>query len=198
MDSSKLAFKLFLTDPGAVKPGEIVPVFHQIIQTKGVPEHLLIDVADYEHVPNGPGTLLVADEANIHLDYHAGRPGLLYIRKRPLAGDLKDRIKTALRYTLELALKLEQHPQLGGRVKFSTRELTFRVYDRLHAPNNAESFATVKPALEAVLSEAFPIATLSYSPAGTPEELFEIRVTADADPGVGAMLECLGYFPAVA
>ena len=37
-------------------------------RTHAVPDHLLIDVADYAHVPNGPGTVLVAHEANIHID----------------------------------------------------------------------------------------------------------------------------------
>ncbi|HEX8916178.1 MAG TPA: hypothetical protein VF796_27765 [Humisphaera sp.] len=198
MDSSKLSFKLFLADPAALKPAEIVPVFHQLIQQKAVPEHLLIDVADYEHVPDGPGSLLVADEANIHLDHHQGRPGLLYVRKRPLAGDLKDRIRTALRYTLEVADKLERHPALAGRVRFSTRELVFRVYDRLHAPNTPETYAAVRGDLEAVLAEAYPIATISLDYTHAPQELFEVRAKADADPGAAAMLECLGFFPAVA
>ena len=50
MDSSKLAFKFFLENPAALKPGEVVPVFHNFIQTHSIPDHLLIDVADYEHV----------------------------------------------------------------------------------------------------------------------------------------------------
>lgn len=198
MDSSKLVFKLFLANPSALKPGEIVPVFHNLIQTKSVADHMPIDVADYEHVPNGPGTLLVTDEANVHLDYHEGRPGLMYVRKRPLAGDLKERVRTALRYTLETALKLEQHPMLGGRVKFATNELVFRINDRLAGPNTTETFAAVKADLEAALTEAFPIATLTLTQHGRPDELFEVRIKADNDPGAGAMLECLGYFPAVA
>jgi len=93
MDSSKFAFKFFLENPAALKPGEVVPVFHNFIQTHGVPDHLLIDVADYEHVPNGPGTVLVSHEANIHLDLADGRPGLLYVRKQPLKGDMRERIR---------------------------------------------------------------------------------------------------------
>ncbi|QOV89505.1 hypothetical protein [Humisphaera borealis] len=199
MDSSKLAFKLFLENPSALASGEIVPVFHNLIQQKAVPDHLLIDVADYEHVPNGPGSLLVSHEANIHLDDGQGRRGLLYIRKQPIAGDLPERIRQVLRYTLEVAHKLEQHPSLAGRVKFKTDELAFRINDRLHGPNSTTTYEAIKPALEAVLAEAYPIAdlTLEYRPA-SPLDLFEVKVKSSTNPGAAAMLECLGFFPAVA
>ena len=199
MDSSKLAFKLFLENPSALAPGEIVPVFHNLIQQKAVPDHLLIDVADYEHVPNGPGSLLVSHEANIHLDDGGGRRGLLYIRKQPIAGDLPERIRQVLRYTLEVAHKLEQHPSLAGRVKFKTDELVFRINDRLHGPNSTTTYEEVKPALESILAEAYPIADvkLDYRPA-SPLDLFEVKIKSSTNPGVAAMLECLGFFPAVA
>ena len=195
MDSSKFAFKFFLEDPAALKPGEVVPVFHNFIQTHGIPDHLLIDVADYEHVPNGPGTVLVSHEANIHLDLADGRPGLLYVRKQPLKGDLRERIRSALRYALEVALRLEQHPKLAGRVKLNTQELVFRINDRLHGPNKPETFDAIRPALEDVLAEAYPIATVSLDYAHAPAELFEVRAKSSTNPGVSAMLECLGFVP---
>jgi hypothetical protein len=198
MDSSKLVFKLFLEDPKALKPGEAVPAFHTLIQQKAVPDHLLIDVADYDHVPNGPGSVLVSHEANVHLDLGGGRPGVMYVRKQPLAGDLKDRIRAALRYTLEVALLLERHPSFGGRVKVGTREVVFRINDRLNGPNAPETYDAVRPALEEVLAEAYPIATVSLDYTHSPEELFEVRAKSDTNPGVAAMLECLGFFPAMA
>lgn len=198
MDSSKLVFKLYLADPSAVKPGELVPVFHSFIQARSVPDHLLIDVADYDHVPNGPGTVLVSHEANIHLDHGEGRPGLMYVRKQPLAGDLGTRLRSALRYALEVALLLEQHPALAGRVRFNTRELVFRVNDRLHGPNDPATFDAVRPALADALAEAYPTATVALDYTHAPRELFEVRAKSSTGPGVGAMLECLGFLPAIA
>lgn len=200
MDSSKLIFKLFLDNPAALKPGEIVPAFHNLIQQKAIPDHLLIDVADYEHVPNGPGTLLVSHEANIHLDEGTGGRGLMYIRKQAIAGDLAERVRQTLRYTLETALRLEQHSLLSARgLKFRTDELLFRINDRLHGPNTGETFDAVRPALEGVLAEAYPIADvrLEYAPA-SPLDLFEVRIKSSTNPGAAAMLECLGFFPAIA
>ena len=82
MDAHKISAKLFAASD-AFEPAEFVPVFHRWIQTRSLEDHLLIDVADYAHVPAGPGSLLVASEANIHMDRGENRVGLLYVRKRP-------------------------------------------------------------------------------------------------------------------
>src|SRR5581483_1646097 len=87
MDSHKLAVKFFIEDPSGLKTDEdFVPVFHRWIQTRAIADHQLIDVADYAHVKEGPGTLLVSHEANFHADLGGGRLGLLYVRKQPLPG----------------------------------------------------------------------------------------------------------------
>src|SRR5258706_13193320 len=80
MDSSKLAVKFFATDASALHAEVFVPIFHKWIQTRALPDHLLIDVADYKHVPAGPGTVLVAHEANLSIDQADNRLGLLYAR----------------------------------------------------------------------------------------------------------------------
>ena len=72
MDAHKISVKFFVDRPWAVQGHEFVPVFHSWIQLKTVPDHMLIDVADYSHVKDGPGTLLVAHEANIYLDRFDG------------------------------------------------------------------------------------------------------------------------------
>jgi hypothetical protein len=65
MNAFKIAVKLFA--PHAQVPeGALIPIYHHWIQNHSIPDHLLIDVADYEHVPEGPGTVLVAHEANIY------------------------------------------------------------------------------------------------------------------------------------
>jgi len=116
---------------------------HNVTLTKAIEDHLPIDVTDYEHVPDGPGTVLITHEANFSMDATAGRPGLLYQRKQPLPGDFKDRLATTLRHTLLAAARLETHPGL----KFRTDELTIKIADRLLAPNTSETFATQKPTL---------------------------------------------------
>jgi len=73
----RISVKYFVTDPTVVNLDEIVPVFHRWIQNQSV-EGFLIDVADYKHVCQGPGVVLIGHEADYALDMTGGRPGLLY------------------------------------------------------------------------------------------------------------------------
>ncbi|HWP40475.1 MAG TPA: hypothetical protein VNL70_06070 [Tepidisphaeraceae bacterium] len=147
MESSKLSFKLFADGfDGPIE--QFVPVFHSWIQTHAIPDHLLVDVADYAHVHQGPGIVLVAHEANYSFDLRGGRAGLTYQRKRPLPGSLSDRITAVFNATLAAAALL------SDRVKFRNDEIEFRVCDRLHAPNTAQTFESLRPELLRLFPEA--------------------------------------------
>ena len=78
--------KIFARE-AAINLADATPVFHRWIQER-VCEEVLIDVADYRHVPDGPGVLLIAHEANYSLDMAEGRLGLLYNRKAAVGGRL--------------------------------------------------------------------------------------------------------------
>src|SRR5438067_7514075 len=104
MDSHKIAVKFFADvtpAPSGQNDLHFVPIFHSWIQTQAVPDHLLIDVADYAHVHHGPGTVLIAREANFSTDNTDGRLGLMYARKQPAPGSFVDRVRQALVAALE-------------------------------------------------------------------------------------------------
>ena len=86
MQPFKISVKFFVDDPSGIDAHLFVPVFHSWIQQHAVAEHMLIDVADYEHVHNGPGTVLIAHEANFYLDKLDGFLGFTYSRKQPAPG----------------------------------------------------------------------------------------------------------------
>ena len=54
MDLQHVNVKLLVRDPEEVNLELLIPVFHSWIQNR-VCEELLLDVADYRHVPDGPG-----------------------------------------------------------------------------------------------------------------------------------------------
>jgi len=190
MESSKLAIKFFIENPAGLTTEEFVPVFHRWIQAKAFPGHQLIDVADYGHVPEGPGTVLVSHEANIHADLDRGRLGLLYIRKSPISGSFRDRLKSVVGWTLKAASLLERDETLNGRVKFKTDEAIFQVNDRLLAPNSPETFSQVKGELESFFKELYgsPV-ELTYKP--DPERLFEVGIHANQSVPVSTLLDRL-------
>ena len=143
MDSSKLSIKLFANESG-VKLEDFVPVFHSWIQTRAIPDHLLIDVASYAHVHNGPGIVLISHEANYSLDTRGGRLGLTYQRKQPIPGTFAERLRVTYQAVQHAASLLE------GKLSFRTYEVEVRICDRLDAPATGETFETVRPDLQKV------------------------------------------------
>src|ERR1700761_9533692 len=100
MDLHKINIKLLATSDLA--HADFVPIFHHWIQNQSLPNHLLIDVANYDHVHAGPGTLIVAREANIHMDHGQNQLGLLYVRKLPYTDS--ETFEQNLQHTLADAL----------------------------------------------------------------------------------------------
>ena len=144
----RFSLKLFADPASAGAPSTIVPVFHKWIQEHAVPG-LLIDVADYTHLVDGPSVLLVAHEAHYALDGTGGRPGLSYTRKQPLDGTFGDRLATAAAALIAAARRLEQDTSrmTGGGVTFPGNEIEFVANDRLAAPRNAGTESALREAL---------------------------------------------------
>jgi len=187
MEAFKISVKLFAaTDDFG--HAEFVPVFHRWIQEHVLDDHLVIDVADYAHVPAGPGSLLVTREANIHMDRGNDRLGLLYFRKTPIAGSFADRLRGVLASTLKVASLFEQEPAVSGRLKFRTDEISIRLNDRLLAPNTPETLTAVLPDLQKVTGELFGAGKASVTKVGQAREVFEVKVAAPSNASVSELL----------
>jgi hypothetical protein len=190
MDAHKISVKLFLD--GAIASDwarAVVPVMHGWIQGRRLDE-LMIDVVDYAHVHQGPGIALICDAANYFLDEAGGRQGLSYQRKRDGEGSFDERLSQAVSRALAAARLLEGEAALGG-VKLRGDELLVRIHDRLRAPNTAETFQAVRPAVEALARKLWPQGAAIVHLAD-PKELFGVRVTAEgSDATVEGLLQRL-------
>jgi len=178
MESHKLAVKFFVENGAGTPVEEFVPVFHRWIQGKVLEGHQLIDAANYAHVHEGPGVVLVSHEANIHADRGEGKLGLLYIRKQPGAGNtFRERLRSTFGYALKAASMLEQDPALVGKISFRTRDPLFLINDRLFAPNTPDTLGKVRGELEAFLKGLYGgNVELKYEPDA--ERLFQVRIGA--------------------
>lgn len=154
MQASQLAIKLYAADPGAVSLEAFPPIFHRWIQEHRIPGQLLIDVADYRHVPDGPGIVLIAHEAHYALDGERGPLGLLYSRKRDQPGELADKLVEALREAVFAARALEDDP--ARPIRFRADRIRVAVMSRRLAPNTVETFAAARPALEGLAARIHP------------------------------------------
>ena len=126
---------------------ELIPVFQRWIQRDAL-EGVLIDVANYTHVDEGPGVLLIGHESNWSLDFTDGEPGLLYTRKREALGDIETRLKDAFRLALEACSLLEKEDDIENPISFNTRDFVFGINNRLLAPNEDETFQDVQEGLK--------------------------------------------------
>jgi hypothetical protein len=163
MKPHRMSVKYFVKEVDRVDVEQFIPIFHSWIQQQKVSDHLLLDVADYKHVPQGPGVILIAHEADFGLDLVEDRPGLLYIRKRGWSGDLREQLRTVFRQGLKGARLIEGEPALAGSLSFHTQEAQLTILDRLQAPNTAETFAAVRGEIEAVLAEIHPGAAVTVA-----------------------------------
>ena len=142
--------KLFAEKSSTIRLSDAIAVFHRWIQTSAVPG-LLIDVADYSHVVNGPGVVLIGHESYYSLDFNKGRLGLLYQRKAKAAGSDVEILRDAWQSARFAANLLEQEPEFAGKLCFRQDRLAVTLNSRVQYPNTDETWATIKPTLQAVL-----------------------------------------------
>lgn len=195
MNAHKLQVKVFF-DTGSphVELETFIPVLHGWIKDKKLPE-LLIDVANYAHVPRGPGVVLIGHESDYYVDETAGRLGLLYSRKREAPAPAQ-RLKDAFSRAIHAALVLEKEPALAGKIRLRSDELLFRINDRLLAPSNEETFAALRPELEAFCAQLFGENKATLTFASTPKQLFSLHIANDGETPLAMLLDRLGGAPA--
>ncbi|MGH8245156.1 MAG: hypothetical protein ACREUU_01845 [Gammaproteobacteria bacterium] len=191
MDLHRIGIKFFAEESSAVDLPEFIPVFHRWIQGKLLDE-MLIDVADYSHVRDGPGILLVAHAGNYAYDETGGKRGLVYYSKHVLQGSLSDRIATVGRRALAACALIESDETLRGRVRFRGDRVEIFANDRLLAPNTEQTWKTLRPALEDSLKKLFADAEYSLETEPDPVERFSVMASAKQPASIAELIQRLG------
>jgi len=183
--------KLLLRNPDAVELEALVPVFHSWIQEQAGKE-LLLDVASYAHVKDGPGILLIGHEADYSLDLTDGRLGLRYNHKASLEGSNASHLDQATLSALRALERLQSDARLGGRIQFDGRGLELFINDRLLTPNNDETRQAADPELRAFLNRLLAGAGYSLAYEAAPRRLFGARIQFDREFTTGDLMRNLG------
>ncbi|MYB53392.1 MAG: hypothetical protein F4X77_14525 [Acidobacteriia bacterium] len=110
-----------------------------------------VDLADYAHMPGGPGILIAGKRDTFSVNLNPPGPGLLTSVRRGLEGSLEDRFREALRRALEFNAAIMAEPEFPA--EFSAREGAWEIYvnDRLGFPNTDPTDRVVRPAVAAAL-----------------------------------------------
>jgi hypothetical protein len=154
LDIHRLGAKLFAANPEVVDADAYIGIFHRWIQARDL-DGTPIDVADYKHVPKGPGIMLISHEADRSLDFADGRPGAVYQRKRDLTGSLEDRLAAVIGAADATADRIEGEEDAAG-VRFDRDEIELRFHDRRLAPNSDAGLALVEDAVRSALAQVRP------------------------------------------
>ena len=186
MNIQHINLKFYLENPGTVNLAEYASVFNSWIQKQRL-EELLIDVADYLHVHNGPGLMLIGHEADYSLDNRAGRLGLLYNRKEQMEGETQDKFAHAVRAVLTAAQILEKENGL----KFIGSEVQVIVNDRLLVPNTGEMFDALEPDLQAFFNRLYNGAEFTLAHLVNPRERFTVNAKTESSFDVDTLLKNL-------
>jgi hypothetical protein len=142
---NRVSAKLFARSNLGFVDAAYIPIFHAWIRDKRIRGRLLFDVADYKHVSDGPGVMLIAHEGHYALDQGGGRLGLKWSRKRDEPGPAEQRFAEGVRDVLIGARELEAEPT--SPLRFSGAEIEIYVQSQLVAPNNDETFSALEPDL---------------------------------------------------
>jgi hypothetical protein len=180
--------KIFVRQPVQIDLADAIPVFHRWIRDS-VLDELVIDVADYRHVPAGPGVMLIGDEANYSFDCAFNRLGLLYNRKRASEGSLQDKLLKAFGSALLACSRLENEAPFVGKLKFDAGQCEVILNDRLLAPNTPDTWEVLRPEFQKFFDGLFGNTRYAIAHTGEPRERFRVSVQADSKIDVASILE---------
>jgi hypothetical protein len=191
---TQVKFLLDIDNAADIDLADFVGVFQRWIQQNALDE-LLIDVADYKHVFEGPGIVLIGHFSDYSIESREGRTGLLYTRKRQVESDFQSQMRTALRLALKASELLQTETDFDPRLKFRADAFEIRFADRLQLPNRPESFDAIKDDLQIVLSELYGGNAVQFAPrTSDPRNLLTVAVQGE---GVTTVADLLQQFQAV-
>ena len=182
--------KLLVQNPEEADLEPLIPVFHGWIENQNGDE-LLIDVADYTHVPAGPGIVLIGHDGNYSVDNTGNRLGVRYNRKAALDGSNQDRLTQAARAALAACRRLEAEPRLSGKFRFNGQDIEIFINDRLVAPNNAATRQEFDQDFRHFSRKLFRGREYSLSYGSDPRSLFTAFVKAAQPLSATELLEAL-------
>ncbi len=180
-DLQHVNVKFFVKDAGAINLEDAINVFHAWIQEQKL-DDLLIDVADYRHVPSGPGVILVGHNAQYSFDNAESNLGILYNRKTPVEAKGAANVQKAIERALEICRHLVADDAFRGKLEFVTDRLQIMINDRLIGVNDQASFERLLPDLTAALVSVFGEQDYSFERASDSRK--RLTVSVDAPQGI--------------
>ena len=175
MDLQHVNVKIFVDGDLTVDPARFIEIFHSWVQQQSMDE-MMIDVADYRHVPAGPGVVLVGHESDYAMDNAENRYGLLYNRKAVLEGSNHDRFRHSLEQAAHACRLLEVALDGEAPLRFDRRDFELIINDRALAPNTPQTYAECKADLESFLNKTLGHSDFNLQHRDDPRRRFSVNI----------------------
>lgn len=185
MELQKIEIKFFAVELDPVPLTAFIDLFHGWIQASDGVYH---DVADYSHMHQGPGIVLVAPDFYVSVDETGGRRGFLFSQKTRLEGSNQERLARVFQSALENCRRLQAEPALQRTIEFRFDEFEITLNDRLLAPNGDESYRAFKAEIEPFVTRLFGGAPVSLQQESDARRRVRLRIQAMAPVELAALL----------
>ena len=149
MNLQHINVKFFIDGELNVDLEQIINVFHRWVADQSM-EELLVDVADYRHVPRAPTVVLVGHEADYAVEHSFQRAGLVYNDKLARDGANHQRFRHALASAAHDCTRLEAE---FSELRFERSQFAWSINDRGATPNSEATFAACESLIPEVLTE---------------------------------------------
>ena len=180
MDLQKFGIKLYLNTNDNFKSKDFIPVFHNWIQEKVVSEHLLIDVADYSHIKDGPGVMLIAHEGHFCLDQEEHKAGIMYMRRSHFRGNFTERFINVFSIVIQAAKRLTDN-NINKKIDFSRDLFRFISNDRRVVENTSINQSVYQDEVQKALKDMYPNSKWEYKDISNENERMAFTVYSNTD-----------------
>jgi hypothetical protein len=185
METERFCVKFFAQSDTDINDEIFINIFHEWIRYQKL-GGVLLDVADYRHVPNGPGMMLITHEINFAMDRTNGHFGLFAQQKMSQADNRQDQMLALIRATIAFGALLGSDWRVKKNLSLEGGQFHLMSNNRLVVPNSDSAFANILPDLEAAASVIYPGQNISVTRLeNDPRE----RLTAVVDAGASMSLK---------
>lgn len=191
MTIERFCVKFFARPDTNIDDAIFIDIFHEWIRYQKL-SGILLDVADYRHVPEGPGIMLITHEINFAMDYSEGRFGLLAQQKLAQGATYQECLQGLVRATANFGALLEADPRIAGKFSLEGGTFHYMSNDRLLLPNTATAFASIRPDLETAAAVIYPGQAVSITQLDNdPRDRLTVVVEAES-VDIGVVAESVG------
>ncbi|MGK5093049.1 hypothetical protein WDW89_13660 [Deltaproteobacteria bacterium TL4] len=171
-DLQRINIKVLTPTPEGFKAEPFLKILNHWNET----EEEWLDIADYLHLQDGPGVVLLGPKRFVSFDRTEGADGILYCQRNGLEGSLKARFVEVLNNGILFAKKMRGEEACPSDVSTETTQLIITINDRKQAPHSEQTARQLGSVIQEALKEVLDGTDVQMSPLADPKELFGYQV----------------------